>query len=190
MNPKVTVKSASTLSKRFVPLLHRNLKEAMQKVMDKDRPEMAGVAFTSDIWSSRALNSYITLTMHYVDKDFNLRKFLVGCVNFDEKHTAIEISEKLDRLIEGINLPVNANLTMTTDGASNMIKAASKESRNVNDHLVCLCHILSNCLKDAFEVKAVKDSVSVLKDLASSTHKSLLRTMEIRKECVELGSEY
>ena len=190
MNPKVTVKSASTLSKRLVPLLRRNLKEAMDKIMVKDLPEMGGVAFTSDIWSSRALNSYLALTMHYIDKEFNLKKFLLGCINFDVKHTSVEIAEKLDRLIEGLNMPLNATLTITTDGASNMIKAASKESRNINDSLVCICHIISNCLKDAFEIPAVKDAILILKELASATHKSLLRTMEIKKECLEQNSEY
>lgn len=188
MNPKVTVKSKSALTKRLVPLLHRNLKEAMEKILAKDLPDLGGVAFTSDIWSSRALNSYISLTMHYIGKDFCLRKFLMGCSNFDERHTAVEIGTKLDRMIEGINLPGDASLTMVTDGGSNMVKAA-KESPNINDHLLCLCHIISNALKDTFEIPEIKAAVVMLRELASSTHKSLQRTLEIKRECNELASE-
>jgi hypothetical protein len=189
LNPRVTVKSKSALTKRMLPLLKRNLKEAMDKLLAKDLPQLGGVAFTSDIWSSRALNSYISLTMHYVDKDWKLRKFLMGCSNFDERHTAVEIGQKLDRMIEAINLPSDSSLTMVTDGGSNMVKAA-KESPNIHDHIICLCHIISNSLKEAFEVIAVKEAVTMLKDLAACTHKSLQRTLEIKKECVERGSEY
>jgi len=183
MNPKVTVKSKSALTKRMLPLVHRNLKEAMAKILERDLPQLGGVAFTSDIWSSRALNSYIALTMHYVDKDWNLRKFLMGCSNFDERHTAAEIGQKLDRMIEAINIPGEASLTMITDGGSNMVKAA-KESPNIHDHLICLCHIISNCLKDTFEIPAIKEAINMLKELASCTHKSLQRTLEIKKECI------
>lgn len=188
MNPKVTVKSKSTLTRRLIPLLHRNLKDAMERTLAKDRPDMVGVAFTSDIWSSRALNSYISLTMHYISKEWNLHKYLIGCSNFDERHTAVEIGQKMDRMIESINLPPDASLTMVTDGGTNMVKAA-KESPNINDNLVCICHILSNVLKDSFEIPALKDAIDMLRELASCTHKSLQRTLAIKKECVELGSE-
>ena len=71
---------------------------------------------------------------------------------------------------------------------TNMVKAA-KESPNINDNLVCICHILSNVLKDSFEIPALKDAIDMLRELASCTHKSLQRTLAIKKECVELGSE-
>ena len=168
------------------PELHHS--EGRYQIGHGDRPDMVGVAFTSDIWSSRALNSYISLTMHYISKEWNLHKYLIGCSNFDERHTAVEIGQKMDRMIESIDLPPDASLTMVTDGGTNMVKAA-KESPNINDNLVCICHILSNVLKDSFEIPALKDAIDMLRELASCTHKSLQRTLAIKKECVELGSE-
>ena len=44
---------------------------------------------TSDIWGARTKHSYISLTGHYLDKNFRLRRFLFAMKYFPEDHTAI-----------------------------------------------------------------------------------------------------
>ena len=188
MNPKVTVKSRSALTKRIIPLLHRNLKEAADALMKKELENVPGVGFTSDIWSSRGLHSYLALTMHFIDRQWRLHRLVMDCKNFDERHTGTIMGEKIDRMIETIGLPPSASIAMVTDAGSNMVKAM-RESPNVADHLICVCHILSNCLKDAFESPLIEAAIDKLRDLASATHKSLQRTLEIKKECLELNGK-
>ena len=36
------------------------------------------VAITSDIWTSDAVEAYISITGHYIDEDWNLQNILLG----------------------------------------------------------------------------------------------------------------
>lgn len=181
LNPKVNVRSRSALVKTIIPLLKRNLREAMDKFLAEHLPKVPGAGFTMDIWSSKGQHSYLSLTMHIIDGKWRLQNLLMACRSFEEPdHTAALIGEKTEDMLEQIPLPVDANLVFTTDGAKNMIKAM-RESPMVNEHLVCFCHILSNCVKDAFAVPRINDAITKLQELAGATHKSIKRITAIRR---------
>lgn len=190
LNPKVNVRSRSALTRRIIPLLHRNLKETMDKLLVEEMPHCSGASFTSDIWSSRGQHSYLSLTMHFIDQNWKLHRFLIDCRHLEDlSHTGDVIGEKIDRMIEAINLPGDATVSMVTDAGTNMVKAM-RESPIVTNHLICVGHIISNCLKDAFDVPMIRDSIEKLKDLAACSHRSIQRTVHLRRACNELKSKF
>jgi hypothetical protein len=76
MDPKVTVKSSGTFRRRKCQLLHKSVKKAVDDVLEKDLPEVNGVAFTTDGWTSRQNDPFQSLTLHYVSKNFELKRCL------------------------------------------------------------------------------------------------------------------
>lgn len=188
-DPKVTVRSRSALVKGTLPVLERNLVEAKDRLLANHLPTVPGAAFTMDIWSSRGQHSYLALTMHFIDTKWKLRNLLMGCRHLEEpSHTADLINEKTESLLEEIMLPESATITFTTDGASSMVKAM-RESPMVHEHLICICHTISNSLQEAFSNAMFEKSITVLKDLAGATHKSIKRITAIRRVCSELESK-
>lgn len=186
LNPKVTVKSRSSLVKTTLPLLERNLREAKDRLLDEHMPKVPGASFTSDIWSSKSQNSYLSLTMHFIDGNWKLHNLTMGVTHLeDPSHTAAVICSKLEAMIEEIPLPEQATVSFTTDGASSMIKAM-RESPLIHEHVVCFCHTISNSLQEAFSNPVVEPSVQKLKDLAGATHKSIKRITAIRRVCNDL----
>ena len=50
---KYHVKNHTTFSKAKLPLLYKQVKEAVTQKMKKELPGTTGIGFTSDFWSSR-----------------------------------------------------------------------------------------------------------------------------------------
>ena len=82
-----------------MPLLYANCKAQVDKVLAKELPDCKGVCFTADYWTSRAADPYLGMTLHYINSDFQLKKFLVSCRSADYRHTAINIGSHMDKVI-------------------------------------------------------------------------------------------
>jgi hypothetical protein len=188
-DPKVTVKSRSSLVKTSIPLLERNLREAQDRLLEEHMPGVPGAGFTSDMWSSKGQHSYLSLTMHFIDKKWRLHNLLIACRHIEEpSHTAALIGENLEDMLSEVKLPESVNIAFTTDGASAMVKSMT-HSPMVHEHLVCICHIISNCLQEAFAEETIAPAITKLKALAGATHKSPKRIAALRKACKDLNSE-
>ena len=53
------------------------------------------IALTTDIWTSVAMQSYITVTAHFILSNWELKTCLLQTTNFPENRTADNICEKL-----------------------------------------------------------------------------------------------
>jgi hypothetical protein len=189
LNPKVNVRSRSALVKSIFPVLIRNLKETQAILLNENLPKVPGAGFTMDLWSSKGQHAYMSLTMQFIDKRWNMISLLMACSHVEEpSHTGDLIGEKVEGLLEKIPLPPDCHVAFTTDGAKNMIKAM-RESLAVNEHVVCFCHVLSLCLQDAFAIPMIEKAIQVLKNLAANSHRSIKRITAIRRACNELDSE-
>jgi hypothetical protein len=64
------------LRKYLCPLLYDQISEIVKKalVTDLNLQNVDGFAVTTDHWTSRSGDAYQSLTIHYVDKDFVLKK--------------------------------------------------------------------------------------------------------------------
>ena len=80
--PKATIKSPTTLAKYKLPMLYKNIEKHVQEQLDEDISDSKIVAFTSDGWTTRNNDSYESLTVHYCNKDFELKKLTLGCQDF------------------------------------------------------------------------------------------------------------
>ena len=58
------------------------------------------VALTTDLWTSCATESYITITAHTIDVEFNLKETMLATREIDEKHTGANIAEFVNDVCE------------------------------------------------------------------------------------------
>ena len=79
-----------------LPLLHTNVKNAVDNVLLAELPKSPGFALSSDLWSNRNNDSYQAITLHYIREDLQLRMFVISTGPFAERHTADAIADKLD----------------------------------------------------------------------------------------------
>lgn len=70
--PWMNVPSRPFISE-YINLLQRSVEQNLKKELDGQT-----IAITSDIWTSDAIEAYISVTGHYIDEDWNLQNILLG----------------------------------------------------------------------------------------------------------------
>lgn len=76
LNPNAVLISADTIKKKIIDLYTDNIikiQETFQDISGK-------ISFTMDIWTSPSTKSFLAITGHYIDKDWNLKNTLIDFV--------------------------------------------------------------------------------------------------------------
>jgi len=103
------------------------------------------------VWSSTGkMEPYLTVTIHYINKEWELQSYCLHTLFLPQDHTGVNISQALQSiLLESWTLPENRLTCITTDDGSNMIAAVEILKWNC---LACFGHNLhleiTNCMKD------------------------------------------
>ena len=92
-NPRLNVKHSTTFAKYKMPMLYGCVMDAMKNEIERDMQTCQTVAFTTDCWTSQAEDPYITLTLHYINDNFQLKKFVINFENFVGRHTGYHIAK-------------------------------------------------------------------------------------------------
>ena len=142
-------------------------------------------AITSDIWSSRAQDGYISGTFHFIDSQFRLHRWTPFCEPMDERHTAVVIQKYINTMVDKMELKDTVTKTCVSDNAANML-AGVRES--CCSSYGCNCHTWQLAIEDTF--KAVPGMTAVLKkcqDIATHLHKSNVVATALAVECGVVG---
>lgn len=116
------VPSRSYFSRSVIPDLYSSTKE---KVAQK----IAGVNFfssTTDMWSSIGMTPYMSFTLHYIDKDWELQSLALSASFLPEDHTADVLVDALEETMKEWSLNSTNLVCMTIDSGSNIVAAAKK----------------------------------------------------------------
>lgn len=179
--------SRHTFSRSLVPKMYKFMRGKVSSIIEKDKLNLDGVSFTTDIWTSDNNQAFQSLTCHYIDKRFNMKRFLVRLEAFPESHTGANIAAKLDLLIEGLNLGPRVSTWCTSDGGSN-VRSALVKSNQIHTGLWCVDHQIHLMITDAFkkceEWAELSRKLSTLVGYFSHSAKA---TMVLRKIAEEMG---
>lgn len=96
------------------------------------------VSLTTDIWTSEANDSFLSLTLHYLNSDFQPKMVVLDCLPFNEEHTAENILSLIDAKLHPYQLSEKIHC-FVRDNAANMVGAFNLSSWT---HTGCFLHIL------------------------------------------------
>ncbi|XP_076874456.1 E3 SUMO-protein ligase ZBED1-like [Brachyhypopomus gauderio] len=103
-------------------------------------------ATTTDMWSSRTTDPYISLTVHFITEDFQLKSRCLQTTFFPEDHTSENIATGMREAVAAWSLDEGRQVCITTDNAANMVKAAAL---NKWTRLQCFGHRLHLAVENA-----------------------------------------
>ena len=123
----------------------------------------ADVSLTTDTWTSKATESYVTTTCHFIDKQWCMRSFVLETTAFRGHHTAENIATKLVDVATAYNV-LSRVTAVTHDEAANMVAAARTAQQKAIEHVgsgkwksnVCAAHRLQTCLRHALEIDEIE----------------------------------
>ncbi|XP_065650532.1 uncharacterized protein LOC136078675 [Hydra vulgaris] len=129
-NPKLSLHHRTIYSKKL-SIRSREVQVGIKSIIMEITPNLKSATFTSDLWTSRAQNSYISWTFHAIDENWRLHHWTPHVQQFPGRHTGILIEGKLDSFLEELNLPADLPMYYVNDQARNM-KLAVKLSKHLD----------------------------------------------------------
>jgi len=185
---KLIIKDRTNYARALVKR-YEDVKTKVDDMLFTDKVEMRSAAFTTDMWTSRVGDSFMSLTLHYVDTAFKIKRWTLECAAVEGSHTGEKIRDELDPMIEGLNLPLPCETLAVHDNGANMVKAITL-STAVNTDVRCVCHTLQLAIKDAFKsggAGSMETALEKCKKLATVTHSSSQSLQALKAECATLG---
>lgn len=171
LEPKYEIPCRRVFTETVIPRLYESLKNNILQQLKSAN----SFGLTFDYWSSIALKSFLTLTVHFCSQDFELWSYVLKTVEVLQSHTGQNTANTVKSILDEFGLKENLALKFFTvsDGASNMRLAGQELSY---PHFSCFAHILHNSLKHCFlapEIqKILEKTKSLIKYFRSSPSKS------------------
>lgn len=187
---RLKVKSRVTVS-RHVKERSLSLKVEVFSILISVAQEdggLPGIAFTSDLWRSRALDSFMALTCHFINASMELIKLVPFIQYFgDNRHTGYNIKLMMDQFLRVIGMDGDQVAKVcVTDNASNN-KVMFRLSNGVLTAYYCNIHTMQLAIEEVFKLTIINihvtEAMDKCHDLATFVRRSELNKNELKKAC-------
>ena len=148
--------------------------------------EMRHVAITTDIWTSSATEAYITVTMHFIDDDWNLVSRVLSTKAMPERHTGLNIADRIRETLEEYKIPTNLVSGIVHDNASSMATAVAELEI---DHVPCFAHTLQLAVNEGLTIDRISRLTAVGRKVVGHFKHSALAYSELKKKQEHLNVE-
>ena len=174
LEPGYKVPSSTHISelvkKKYVAAKERKLKQ------------VGSLGITTDIWTSSANESYISVVGHFIDGDWKMTSCVLGTYPFPGNHTAVNIVEKLREAMREYGFSMECVKGIVHDQASNMqLSGQMLEEDCGTESLSCAAHRLQLCINEGLELRRISKTVAAAKKLVGHFKHSPLATFELCK---------
>lgn len=145
IDPRYELPGRKYFSRTAIPALYGEVRDRVEEQLKS----VSYFATTADLWSSRTSEPYLSLTVHFIDKYWNLVSLCLQTVYFPEDHTGEAIAAGLSDALASWGLSEDRQVCITTDSGTNIIKAAEL---NGWTRLQCFGHRLNSAIGKLYTV--------------------------------------
>ncbi|MBN3306654.1 ZBED4 protein, partial [Amia calva] len=171
LEPKYTIPSRAHFTRTVVPNLYNESKAKLVQTLK----EAESIAITTDGWTSRGTQSYITITAHTINSDWEMVNVVLQTRPLFESHTGANIAEVLQAAVTDweLNRP-NHGIAIVTDNALNMDVAVREAG--LEPHIKCFAHMINLATQAGLGVPRVTRLLGRVRRVAVFFHRSSTAT--------------
>ncbi|XP_034023456.1 zinc finger BED domain-containing protein 1-like [Thalassophryne amazonica] len=167
LEPRYSIPSRSHLTTKLLPSMYEDAKENV--LTGLSTAEL--VAITTDDWTSRATESYIIVTAHYVNNDWEIESPVLQTRPIYESHTSDNLAEVLKEAVLEWKLDKqNTTIPVTTDNAKNIVNASN--AAGLSPHIGCFAHTVNLASQKGLGVNQISRLLSKVRRVVTFFHKS------------------
>ena len=122
MDQRYKLPSRKHFSEKIIPRMYEETREKVKTCVNSTM----FLALTTDCWTSRAVNSYLSITAHFIDDKFKRRLAVLDTFPMCERHTAQNLLSKILSILETWEIDKKKICCFVRDNAAN-ITAAIRE---------------------------------------------------------------
>ena len=151
---------------------------------------VSGCCLTTAVWTSKATQSYNTVTMHLVTETWELEIAVVETALFPGSHTGVRIAEKVSDATKRVGLKPAQVIAVVHDEARN----AELAGRHLlQDHgwesVTCSAHLFQTCVRHVLEDSApAQKLLSAARKLVGHFRHSSQATEALLAKQVQMGN--
>ena len=141
MDPRYTIVSRKHMTYNLLPELYNSEKV---KLLDKLK-QVDHVSVTTDCWTSRTVDPYMTVTVHFVDQNWQINSRVLSTTKVEGSHTGEKIADELRGVFKTWDIEDKVT-TIVTDNAANVKNAVERLKTR---HQACFAHTLNLVVNDS-----------------------------------------
>jgi len=141
-NPNFSPVSKQTTGRDLFKYYNEKRDKLMVCLKDND---VSSVAITSDIWSGKAKENYLSVMAHFINADWQLEKRVLGLRLIDVSHNAENIAERVAFVLAEYGI-LNKVFSVTLDNASTNKNAIDKLKPILKEYLGVICFCINDVL--------------------------------------------
>ncbi|XP_033742748.1 zinc finger BED domain-containing protein 1-like [Pecten maximus] len=180
LDPRYKVPGRKHFSQIAIPKKYEQVKGVVKGELQRADQ----VAITTDGWTSRATESYITITSTHINNEWQMVNYVLMTRCMPESHTGVNIAEFLKEAIAEWGIKEEP-LYLVSDNASNMKKAA--EVLGCDLHLGCFAHTLNLAAQKGLRVKAVSNLLAKIRKIVGFFHRSTVAAARLQTQATNLN---
>ncbi|MGH0146677.1 UNVERIFIED_CONTAM: hypothetical protein FKN15_039620 [Acipenser sinensis] len=131
------------------------------------------IALTSDIWTSLAIEAYMSVTAHFITKDWQFKTINLATNPLAERHTGENIVTWIEEVLNKFELEASCISALVYDNGANMVAAARKLKDKFSwANISCAGHTIQLVVNNALKVTTIDHTVGAARCLVEHFHRS------------------
>lgn len=141
-------------------------------------------AATTDFWTSGTCHPYLTVTVHFIDREWDLKSFSLDTSALYEDHTGENVACAITDVLDNWNLSFKNLIATTTDNGLNIVAAFQMlDSLRIS----CFGHDLDLAIKKGLNNSQVQRAIGRCDSLVELFHRSWKKSRDLREKQHILG---
>lgn len=124
LDRRYEIPSRKYFSQEAIPNLYNTLTSEVKSELS----QVKYFASTTDLWSSRTTEPYMSFTVHFITEDFEMKARCLETMYFPESHTGENIAKALREVLARWGLDEKQQICITTDNGANVVKAVVQDN--------------------------------------------------------------
>ena len=181
LNPRYQLPSRKHFSDYEIPRMYSDVRD---NVVVPRLSQANSFAATTDMWTSGSNDAYITVTVHFINNEWELCAYCLETVPMFSDHTGPNIADTISAILDNWDLSKDKLVAATTDSGSNIVSAF----RILNAiRISCFGHNLDLAIKRGLDSIRVKRAIGRCHSLVELFHRSWKKTRDLKQKQDELG---
>ena len=141
-------------------MIENRYKVEKQKVRDDINSETDCIAITPDIWTSIATESYLTMTVHYLTSQWQMKSLISGTMPLSESHIAVNLVVWTKEMVDDCGISKEQIVAFLHDNCKNSDNAGkSLEDEYDWFSIGCTGYLLQLCVNSGLEIQPINRAI-------------------------------
>ena len=172
-------------STHFTHLIERKYISVKQRIRNLLQEQAEFTVITTDLWTSIATESYLTVTFHYLNEEWKMKSVISGTLPLSESHTATNIVTWIKELVDESGIASDKVVAFVHDNCKDIENAGNALEEEYGWlSLGCTGHTLQLCVNSGLQIPAISRVIGAGRRLTTYFRKSepALRALRIHQQ--------